>query len=109
MTDRNDPSGSTCSGVNTRFFLIRQAHAGGVLLTRAAVAGLQEGLSAGLARWRAPRAVHDLGKMITDLAVTPALGGGCLADAAVLRAHRPCSVRWPWDQPGISQFGAAAA
>src|SRR5689334_16930027 len=25
MTDRNDPSGSTVSGVNTRFFLIRQA------------------------------------------------------------------------------------
>jgi hypothetical protein len=64
------------------------SHAGGVLLTRtAAVTGLQEKLSAGLARWRAPRAVHDPGKMITDLAVTLALGGDCLADAAVLRAH----------------------
>jgi hypothetical protein len=64
------------------------SHAGGVLLTRvAAVTGLQEGLSAGLGRWRAPRAVHDPGKMITDLAVALALGGDCLADAAVLRAH----------------------
>jgi Transposase DDE domain group 1 len=64
------------------------SNAGGVLLTRvAAVTGLREGLSAGLGRWRAPRAVHDPGKMITDLAVTVALGGDCLADAAVLRAH----------------------
>jgi hypothetical protein len=64
------------------------SHAGGVLLTRTdAVTGLQEGLSGGLARHRAPRAVHDLGKMITDLAVALALGGDCLADAAVLRAH----------------------
>jgi hypothetical protein len=63
-------------------------HAGGVLLTpMAVVTGLQEGLSAGLVRHRAPRAVHDPGKMITDLAVTLDLGGDCLADAAVLRAH----------------------
>jgi hypothetical protein len=64
------------------------SHAGGVLLTRTAVVtGLQEGLSAGLGRHRAPRAVHDPGKMITDLAVAVALGGDCLADVAVLRAH----------------------
>jgi hypothetical protein len=30
--------------------------------------------------------VHDPGKIITDLAVTLALGGDCLADIAVLRA-----------------------
>jgi hypothetical protein len=64
------------------------SHAGGVPLTRTAgVTGLQEGLSAGLARHRAPRAVHDPGKIITDLAVAVALGGDCLADVAVLRAH----------------------
>jgi hypothetical protein len=64
------------------------SHAGGVLLTRTAVVtGLQEGRSAGLGRHRAPRAVHDPGKMITDLAVAVALGGDCLADVAVLRAH----------------------
>jgi hypothetical protein len=31
------------------------------------VTGLARGLSAGLARWRAPRAVHDPGKVIADL------------------------------------------
>ena len=51
------------------------------------VTGLGEGLSAGLARWRAPRAVHDPGKIIADLVVTVALGGDCLADTAVLRAQ----------------------
>jgi hypothetical protein len=51
------------------------------------VTGLGGGLSAGLARWRAPRAVHDPGKILTDLVVTLALGGDCLADAAVLRAQ----------------------
>ena len=45
------------------------------------------GLSGGLARWRAPRAVHDPGKILSDLVVTLALGGDCLADVAVLRAQ----------------------
>ena len=40
---------------------------------------------AGLARWRAPRAVHDPGKIVADLAAAVALGGDCLADIAVLR------------------------
>ena len=43
-------------------------------------------MSAGLVRWRAPRAVHDPGKIVADLAVALALGGDCLADVAVLRA-----------------------
>jgi Transposase DDE domain group 1 len=47
--------------------------------------GLGRGLSGGLARWRAPRAVHDPGKVIADLAAAVALGGDCLADIAVLR------------------------
>jgi DDE family transposase len=64
------------------------SHAGGVLVTRTArVTGLDAGLSAGLGRWRAPRAVHDPGKIITDLAVTLALGGDCLSDVAMLRAE----------------------
>ena len=64
------------------------SQAGTLLLAEAArVTGLGEGLSAGLARWRAPRAVHDPGKVLTDLAMTLALGGDCLADAAVLRAQ----------------------
>ena len=64
------------------------SQAGTLLLAEAArVTGLGEGLSAGLARWRAPRAVHDPGKIFTDLAMTLALGGDCLADAAVLRTQ----------------------
>ena len=62
--------------------------AGGVLLTRTVNAtGLGGVLSAGLARWRKPFAVHDPGKIITDLAVSLALGGDCLADAALVRAE----------------------
>ena len=49
--------------------------------------GLGRGLTDGLARWRAPRAVHDPGKIVTDLVMTLALGGHCLADVAVLRAQ----------------------
>ena len=62
--------------------------AGGVLLTRTVAAtGLDRLLSRALARWRKPLAVHDPGKIITDLALSLALGGDCLADLAVLRAE----------------------
>jgi hypothetical protein len=62
------------------------SQAGALLLAEAArVTGLGQGLSAGLARWRAPRAVHDPGKILTDLVMALALGGDCLADIAVLR------------------------
>ena len=37
--------------------------------------------------WRSPRSVHDPGKTVLDLAVAIALGGDCLADAAVVRAQ----------------------
>jgi len=62
------------------------SQAGAVLLWETMrVTGLSRGLSAGLERWRAPRAVHDPGKIIADLAAALALGGDCLADIAVLR------------------------
>jgi DDE family transposase len=62
--------------------------AGALLLAEAArVTGLGEALTTGLARWRAPRAVHGPGKILTHLAVALALGGDCLADVAVLRAQ----------------------
>ncbi len=62
--------------------------AGGVLLTRTATAvGLDEALSAALARWRRPFARHDPGKIVLDLAISLAMGGDCLADIAQLRAH----------------------
>jgi len=64
------------------------SQAGGLLLAEALrVTGLGQGLSGALARWRAPRAVHDPGKMIADLAMALGLGGDCLADVAVLRAQ----------------------
>jgi hypothetical protein len=73
------------------------SQAGGLLLVQAAaLTGLGQGLSAGLARWRPSRAVHDPGKIVTDLVVALALGGDCLADVAVLRA-----------QPGL--FGPVAS
>jgi Transposase DDE domain group 1 len=58
-----------------------------LLLETLGVTGLGRGLAGGLARWRAPRAVHDPGKIVTDLVVALALGGDCLADVAVLRAE----------------------
>src|SRR5665647_313150 len=62
--------------------------AGGVLLTETiAASGLGRELSAALARWRKPLAIHDPAKVITDLAVTLALGGDCMADIALLRAE----------------------
>jgi hypothetical protein len=64
------------------------SHAGALLLTETArITGLASALSAGLGRWRPGRAVHDPGKIVTDLAVAVALGGDCLADAGVLRAE----------------------
>lgn len=60
-----------------------------MLLTEAVTAtGLGRELSAALAWWRKPAAVHDPAKVVTDLAVTLALGGGCLVDVALLRAER---------------------
>jgi hypothetical protein len=62
------------------------SQAGAVLLWETLrVTGLGRGLSQGLSRWRAPRAVHDPGKIVADLAAAVALGGDCLADIAVLR------------------------
>jgi len=62
--------------------------AGGVLLTETvAAAGLGPAVSAALAPWRKPLAVHDPAKVVLDLAVTLALGGDCLADVAVLRGE----------------------
>ena len=62
------------------------SQAGAVLLWETMrVTGLGGGLSEGLARWRPPRAVHDPGKIVADLAAAVALGGDCLADIAVLR------------------------
>ena len=61
------------------------SQAGGLLLTQALrVTGLDRGLAQALERWRAPRAVHSPGKIVTDLAVALALGEH--VDAAVIFA-----------------------
>ena len=83
--------------------------AGGVLLTRTVTAtGLDRHLSAGLSRWRKPLAVHDPGKIITDLALSLALGGDCLADLALLRAEPGVYGRVASD-PTVSRAIAALA
>ncbi|GGT10493.1 IS1380 family transposase [Planobispora rosea] len=64
------------------------SHAGGLLLLETLrITGLGQALSRELQRWRPSRAQHDPGKIITDLALTLALGGDCLADLALLRAQ----------------------
>jgi len=60
------------------------------------LSGVQRALSVALAPWRGGRAIHDPGKIVSDVATAVALGGDCLADLAVVRA-----------QPGI--FGPVAS
>jgi hypothetical protein len=85
------------------------SQAGAVLLWETMrVTGLGRGLAEGLARWRAPRAVHDPGKIVTDLAAAVALGGDCLADIAVLR-EQPGLAGPVASDPVISRLVAALA
>jgi hypothetical protein len=62
--------------------------AGGLLLTETVAAtGLDAEVTAALAPWRRPLAVHEPGKVVLDLALALAVGGDCLADLALLRAE----------------------
>ncbi|MCX4564535.1 transposase [Streptomyces phaeochromogenes] len=64
------------------------AQAGAVLLVETVrKSGLDTAISAALAPWRKPRAVHDPGKILLDVALAVALGGDCLADVGMLRAE----------------------
>lgn len=64
------------------------SQAGAVLLVESVrKCGLDAAISAALAPWRKPRTVHDPGKVLLDMALATALGGDCLADAAMLRAE----------------------
>ncbi|WP_406133280.1 IS1380 family transposase [Streptomyces zaomyceticus] len=64
------------------------SQAGGVLLVETArKSGLDTAISAALVPWRRPRAVHDPGKVLLDVALAVALGGDCLADVSMLRAE----------------------
>ena len=73
--------------------LVSQA---GVLLLAeaAAVTGLGHGLAGGLARWRAPRAVHDPGKILTDLVMTLALAGTAWLMSRCCALSRSWPGRW---------------
>jgi Transposase DDE domain group 1 len=85
------------------------SQAGAVLLWQTLrVTGLGGGLSAALARWRAPRAVHDPGKIVTDLTASVALGGDCLADHALLR-EQPELAGPVASDPVVSRLVAALA
>ncbi|TJZ59163.1 IS1380 family transposase [Streptomyces piniterrae] len=64
------------------------SQAGAVLLVESVrKSGLDTAISAALAPWRRPQAVHDPGKILLDVALAVALGGDCLANVAMLRAE----------------------
>ena len=50
-------------------------------------AGPDRAISGALWPWRRPRAVHNPGKILLDVALAVALGGDCLADVGILRAE----------------------
>ena len=80
---------SRCGGIRVeagRESLISSTGAS-LLMQTAQVSGLVAGLSRQLRPWRAPRSIHDPGKTVLDLAIAIALGGDCLADAALVRAQ----------------------
>ena len=58
-----------------------------VLVETVRKTGLDAAISVALAPWRKPRAVHDPGKILLDVALAVALDGDCLADVAMLRAE----------------------
>jgi hypothetical protein len=60
------------------------------------VVGLDRELSAALAPWRRPLAVHDPAKIVLDLAVTLALGGDCLTPPAGLIATPAVPTKKGW-------------
>ncbi len=77
------------------------SHAGAVLLLRTAEkTGLASELTTELAPYRKPLARHDPGKILLDLAIALAIGGGdCLADIAQLRSHPEVFGRWHPTRP----------
>jgi len=64
------------------------SQAGGILLVETVrKTGLDQAISTALTPWRRPRAVHDPGKILLDVALAVAVGGDCLADVGMLRAE----------------------
>ena len=64
------------------------SQAGGVLLLETVrKSGLDTAIPVALAPWRKPRAVHDPGKILLDLALAVTRGGDCASDMGMLRAE----------------------
>ncbi|KFG77062.1 IS1380 family transposase [Streptomyces mutabilis] len=64
------------------------SQAGSVLLVETVrKSGFDQAISGVLSPWRKPRAVHDPGKVLLDVALAVASGGDCLADVGMLRAE----------------------
>jgi hypothetical protein len=83
--------------------------AGGVLLRQTIrLCGIERALSAALAPWRGPRAVHDPAKVLLDVATAVALGGDCVADLALVRAQ-PQVFGPAASDPTVSRLIAALA
>lgn len=60
--------------------------AGGMLLTETVhTSGIGHYLKQALVAWKKPFATHDPAKILTDIAITLALGGDALSDSSVLR------------------------
>src|ERR1700740_2663690 len=72
------------------------------------VASLRPARSRALSPWRPSRARHDPGKVLLDVAIAVALGGGCLADVAAGRAQRDLFGGAASD-PTVSRLFAALA
>ncbi|MEU5769713.1 transposase [Streptomyces asoensis] len=79
------------------------AQAGAVLPVKTVrKVGFCNAISAALTPWRKPRAVHDPGKILLDVALAVALGGDCLADVGMLRSE-PAVVGPVASDPTISR------
>lgn len=80
------------------------SQAGGVLLVETVRRiGLDTALSTALEPWRRPRAVHDPGKVLLDLALAVAPDGDCLSGVAMLRAE-PDSFGLVASDPTVSRL-----
>ncbi|MBB5158255.1 transposase [Saccharopolyspora phatthalungensis] len=61
------------------------SNVGAVLLVQPLTTlGFDQVLSAALARWRRPTAIHDRGKIVCDLTLTPMIGEHSVAEIAAL-------------------------
>ncbi len=56
-----------------------------LLIATARKTAPDQAISTALSPWHNPRAVHDAGKSLLDVALAVAVGGVCLADMGVLR------------------------